>query len=95
VVGPLQLDVLKARLDAEYGLQISLEQSEFDLARWVSAEDRIKLDAFITAKNFSMASDLDGDPVFMAKSNFDLDYTRERAPGVVFSDIKDVKKVAA
>ena len=94
VVGPLQLDVLKARLDAEYGLQISLEQSEFDLARWVSAEDRVKLDAFITAKNFSMASDLDGDPVFMAKSNFDLDYTRERAPGVVFSDIKDVKKAA-
>ena len=95
VVGPLQLDVLKARLDAEYGLQISLEQSEFDLARWVSAEDRTKLDAFITAKNFSMASDLDGDPVFMAKSNFDLDYTRERALGIVFSDIKDVKKAAA
>jgi len=94
VVGPLQLDVLKARLDAEYGLQISLEQSEFDLARWVSAEDRTKLDTFITAKNFSMASDLDGDPVFMAKSNFDLDYTRERAPGIVFSDIKDVKKAA-
>ena len=95
VVGPLQLDVLKARLDAEYGLQISLEQSEFDLARWVSAEDRTKLDAFITAKNFSMASDLDGDPVFMAKSNFDLDYTRDRALGIVFSDIKDVKKAAA
>jgi peptide chain release factor 3 len=94
VVGPLQLDVLKARLDAEYSLQISLEQSEFDLARWVSAEDRIKLDAFINSKAFSMASDLDGDPVFLAKSNFDLDYTRERAPGVTFSDIKDVKKAA-
>ena len=95
VVGPLQLDVLKARLDAEYSLQILLEQSEFDLARWVSSDDRTKLDTFITAKNFSMASDLDGDPVFMAKSNFDLDYTRERAPDVVFSDIKDVKKAAA
>ena len=42
-----------------------------------------------------MASDLDGDPVFMAKSNFDLDYTRDRALGIVFSDIKDVKKAAA
>jgi peptide chain release factor 3 len=94
VVGPLQLDVLKARLDAEYSLQISLEQSEFDLARWVSSEDRVKLDTFINAKTFSVASDLDGDPVFLAKSNFDLDYTRERAPGVVFSDIKDVKKAA-
>jgi peptide chain release factor 3 len=94
VVGPLQLDVLKARLDAEYSLQISLEQSEFDLARWVSSDDSIKLDTFINSKTFSMASDLDGDPVFLAKSNFDLDYTRERAPGVVFSDIKDVKKTA-
>ena len=94
VVGPLQLDVLKARLDAEYSLQISLEQSEFDLARWVSSDDRAKLDTFINAKNFSMASDLDGDPVFLAKSNFDLDYTRERAPGVVFSDVKDVRKTA-
>ena len=25
------------------------------------------------------------------KSIFDLDYTRDRAPGVVFTDVKDVK----
>src|SRR3954454_14046634 len=34
VVGPLQLDVLKARLDAEYQLPVSFEVSEFQLARW-------------------------------------------------------------
>ncbi len=39
----------------------------------------------------SVAEDLDGDKVFMARNQFILDYTRERAPGIVFTDIKDVK----
>ena len=94
VVGPLQLDVLKARLDAEYGLEIGLEQSEFEVARWISCADRKKLDAFIQSKYSSVASDLDGDPVFLARSAFDLDYTRERTQDISFADIKDVKKTA-
>jgi peptide chain release factor 3 len=28
----------------------------------------------------------------MARNQFILDYTRERAPGIGFTDIKDVKK---
>jgi peptide chain release factor 3 len=92
VVGALQLDVLQARLDAEYGLQIKYEPSEFSLARWISADDRVDLDAFMTKHMFSMADDLDGDPVFLAKSAFDLRYTGERAPAIRFTDVKDVKK---
>jgi peptide chain release factor 3 len=91
VVGPLQLDVLRARLAAEYNIEATFEQSEFNLARWVSGEDRKKVDDFINGKSSSIAADLDGDVVFLAKSQFDLDYTRERAPGVEFSDVKDVK----
>ena len=37
---------------------------------------------------------LDGDPVFLAKNEIYLGYTRERAEGIVFSSIKDVKKKA-
>jgi peptide chain release factor 3 len=91
VVGPLQLDVLRARLAAEYNIEASFEPSEFSLARWVSGEDRKKVDDFANGKSSSVATDLDGDLVFLAKSQFDLDYTRERAPGVEFSDVKDVK----
>ena len=32
-----------------------------------------------------------GDRVFMARNQFILDYTGERAPGIVFNDIKDVR----
>jgi peptide chain release factor 3 len=94
VVGPLQLDVLKARLDAEYSLPVEFEVSEFQLARWISSDDRKKLDAFVSANSSGVADDVDGDPVFLAKNEFYLGYTKERAEGIVFSSIKDVKKKA-
>ncbi|WP_448043146.1 peptide chain release factor 3 [Bradyrhizobium liaoningense] len=92
VVGALQLDVLKARLEAEYSLPVEFEVSEFQLARWVSSEDRKKLDAFIAANTSSIADDVDGDPVYLARNEFYLGYTRERAEGIEFTNVKDVKK---
>src|SRR5512142_1125374 len=92
VVGPLQLDVLKARLDAEYALPVEFEVSEFQLARWVSSDDRKKLDTFIAANTSSIADDVDGDPVYLARNEFYLGYTKERAEGIEFTNVKDVKK---
>jgi peptide chain release factor 3 len=92
VVGPLQLDVLKARLDAEYSLPVEFEVSEFQLARWISSDDKKKLDAFVAANGSGVADDVDGDPVFLAKNEFYLGYTKERAEGITFSSVKDVKK---
>ena len=89
VVGPLQLDVLQTRLAGEYGLEIGFETPEFQLARWIASEDSKKIDEFVAANYSSVADDLDGDRVFMARNQFILDYTRERAPGIAFTDIKD------
>lgn len=94
VVGMLQLDVLKARLDAEYSLPVDFEISEFQLARWISSDDRKKLEAFVSANGSGVADDVDGDPVFLARNQFYLDYTRERSEGITFSNVKDVKKTA-
>jgi peptide chain release factor 3 len=94
VVGPLQLDVLKARLDAEYSLPVEFEVSEFQLARWVSSDDKKKLEAFIAGNASSIADDVDGDPVYLAKNEFYLGYTKERAEDITFSNVKDVKKRA-
>ena len=95
VVGALQLDVLRDRLATEYGLPVEFDTSEFALARWISAADRKTLDQFAEANRSGIAEDLDGDLVYLARSQFYLDYTRERAPGVVFTDVKDVKATAA
>ena len=53
---------------------------------------RDKLDAFIAANASSIADDVDGDPVFMARNDFYLGYTMERAEGIAFANVKDVKK---
>ena len=87
--------MLKTRLAQEYGLEIGFEQPEFQLARWISCADAKKIDDFVQANYSSIAEDLDGDRVFMARSAFILDYTRERAPGIEFTDIKDVKNKVA
>ena len=89
VVGALQLDVLAERLQAEYGLRVTFETSRFEFARWVAAKSSAERDVFIHAHPASMARDLDGAPVFLAASAFDLKYEQDKWPEIVFSDIKD------
>jgi peptide chain release factor 3 len=94
VVGALQLDVLTERLNAEYGLPVTFEPSRFEICRWVSSSDKTEMGKFLDAYPSSIASDLDGAPVFMASSAFNLRYEQERWPKVTFTDIKDYQKAA-
>ena len=89
VVGALQIDVLKTRLMAEYGLPVEFEPTRFEVARWVASGERVELDRFIDTHRSSMAKDLDGAPVFMAPSAFNLRYDQERWPQISFTDVKD------
>jgi peptide chain release factor 3 len=88
VVGTLQLDVLQARLAAEYGIAIGFDAPPFQQARWVSGE-RAALDKFAADQRAAMADDVDGDPVFLATSPFMMRRTMELNPALVFRDIKD------
>src|SRR6266849_6200429 len=55
------------------------------------AQDRAIADEAFAGDVVGIANHLDGDLVYLARSQFYLDYTRERAPGIVFTDVKDVK----
>jgi peptide chain release factor 3 len=92
VVGPLQLDVLRVRLGDEYGLEVNWDVAEFQLARWIAAEDRKTLDQFVANHRAAIAEDLDGDLVFLARNAFNLDYTGQQNSGVAFTDVKDIHK---
>ncbi|MEZ5809850.1 MAG: peptide chain release factor 3 [Rhizobiaceae bacterium] len=89
VVGALQLDVLKERLKQEYGLPVDFEAARFNVCRWISHQDRGQLEAFMQKQRAAIARDLDGDPVFLAENAFSLNYEADRAPGMVFDEVKD------
>ncbi|MXO65519.1 peptide chain release factor 3 [Altericroceibacterium endophyticum] len=88
VVGQLQLEVLIARLEAEYKVEAGLEASPFSTARWISgsAEDVQTFEQFNRA---NLAKDREGDWVFMAKSPWDVNYQQEKNPSLTFSATKE------
>src|SRR5215467_2435689 len=90
----LPSDVLAERLGAEYGLPVTFEPSRFEVCRWVSS-DKAELEKFLDAYPSSVAADLDGAPVFMASSAFNLRYEQERWPKIAFTDVKDYQKAVA
>jgi peptide chain release factor 3 len=92
VVGPLQLEVLKARLDAEYDIEIGWDTPEFQFARWITADDPKILDRFVSEFHSSIAEDFDGDLVFLARNAFNLEYTGDHNKDISFSDVKDIHK---
>ncbi|URW75616.1 GTP-binding protein [Sphingomonas donggukensis] len=89
VVGQLQLDVLLSRLDAEYKVAAGLEPSPYDTARWITADDPADLKAFIDLNKGAMAKDRDGNPVFLAKSAWEVGYVADRYPKVKFAATRE------
>ena len=89
VVGPLQLDVLSARIAAEYGIAAGFEAAPFETARWLSAEDPVALQRFITRHRASIAEDRDGAPVYLARNAWDLSRRIEDWPAIRFSATRE------
>ena len=89
VVGQLQLDVLLSRLEAEYTVAAGLEMAPFETARWVSSEDPADLKAFAELNRGAMAKDRDGNPVFLAKSAWEVGYVADRYPKVRFAATRE------
>ncbi|PLW75592.1 peptide chain release factor 3 [Cohaesibacter celericrescens] len=90
LVGDLQLDVLKSRAKAEYGVEIDFEPLSYNLAVWVRCDDEAKLKSFISANAATVVHDREGSPVFLAKSQWDLDYTKERNPDITFMKTREL-----
>jgi peptide chain release factor 3 len=89
VVGQLQLEVLLSRLEAEYKVAAGLEPSPYDTARWISAADPAALKTFVDLNKGAMAKDRDGNPVFLAKSAWEVGYVADRYPGVTFAATRE------
>ena len=89
VVGPLQFDVLASRIEIEYGIPVRFEGSQFTSARWV-AGPKDKLDAFANANKQHMATDHDGDPVYLTRLQWDIDRVGRDHPDLRLTATKEM-----
>ncbi|OJY70043.1 MAG: peptide chain release factor 3 [Sphingobium sp. 66-54] len=88
VVGQLQLDVLVSRLEAEYKVAAALEPAPFDTARWLGG-NAATIEAFGSINRSNMARDRDDNPVFLARSAWDVGYQAERNPEIAFNATRE------
>jgi len=83
-VGPLQLEVLAARLQDEYNVSADVESLPYTAARWVvGPADKIAAMSASTAGTKSV-TDRDGRPVMLFESEWALDYAKRTNPDVQF-----------
>jgi peptide chain release factor 3 len=87
-VGQLQFEVMADRLANEYQLDVIFEPSPYAEARWLVAE-KAQLEDFAGKHRGAMASDIDEQPVFLAKSAWEIGYVAERYPDVRFERSKE------
>ena len=84
VVGSLQLDVIEARLIAEYGVAATLEVCGFETVRWVTSDDADAVKDFVSKNQGAVAHDRYGAPVLLARSQWEAGYAEEKNPSVKF-----------
>jgi len=83
-VGVLQFDVTMARLKAEYGVDAVYESVDFNVARWISCNDRKKMAEFEKKYHSNIAHDAEGCLSFLTTSEWQLNYCMENWPEVSF-----------
>jgi peptide chain release factor 3 len=89
VVGQLQLEVLAARIGVEYGVEVTFEAAPYETARWISAEDPAELQRFEDQNRGAMAEDRDGAPIYLARNNWQLEYTAKDFPKIHFAKTRE------
>ncbi len=89
-VGILQFDVTAFRLKTEYNVECVYDAVSITTARWVSADDPLKLEAFKKKAFDNLAEDGGGYLVYLASSRVNLQLTEERWPEIRFSTTREL-----
>ena len=85
VVGVLQFDVLKYRLENEYNVEIRLEKLPYEHIRWIENKD-IDMDKLTGTSDMKKIRDLKGNPLLLFVNAWSVGMTLDRNDGLVLSE---------
>ena len=85
VVGVLQFDVLKYRLNNEYNVEIYLENLPYEHIRWIENED-VDLDKLTGTSDMKKVKDLKGRPLLLFVNEWSIRMTVDRNEGLKLTE---------
>lgn len=86
VVGVLQLDVLKFRLEGEYGVDIRLEPLPYEHIRWIDNKEEIDVSKIIGTSDMKKVKDLKDNPLLLFINSWSVGIVQNRNPNLKLSE---------
>ena len=86
VVGVLQFDVLKFRLESEYNVEIRLENLPYEYIRWIGNPTEVNLDRLGGTSDMKKIMDLKGRPLLLFVNEWSIGMTLDRNKGLILND---------
>ncbi len=85
VVGVLQFDVLKYRLEKEYNVEIRLERLPYGHIRWIENKD-MDVETLTGTSDMKKVKDMKGNPLLLFINHWSIPMTIERNEGLILSE---------
>lgn len=89
VVGVLQFDVVKYRVENEYGVRVDFQQLPYSVARWVHCEDEKALAQFSQEQSQFICRDQRGDLVVLLEQVWRMKVLNDRYPAVTYTSTSE------
>ncbi|MCM1282490.1 MAG: peptide chain release factor 3 [Muribaculaceae bacterium] len=86
VVGVLQFDVLKFRLESEYNVEIRLENLPYEHIRWIENRDEVDVDNLTGTSDMKKVIDMKGNPLLLFVNAWSAGMTLDRNKGLVLAE---------
>ncbi len=86
VVGVLQFDVLKYRLENEYNVEIRLDNLPYEHIRWIENKDEVDIAKLSGTSDMKKVKDMKGNPLLLFVNSWSIGMTLDRNKGLVLSE---------
>ena len=82
VVGVLQFDVLKFRLQSEYNVEIRLENLPYEYIRWIKNPETVDMDRLVGTSDMKKVKDMKDRPLLIFINEWSIGMVLDRNEGL-------------
>ena len=86
VVGVLQFEVLKYRLENEYNVEIKMEALPYEHIRWIENKDEVDVSKIVGTSDMKKVKDMKGNPLLLFVNPWSVGMTLDRNEGLKLSE---------